>query len=139
MLWHGVRDLHCCSSCAKWPIVNTDEKIRQRLSRTWRTPSAAIHAMNLRDFQQSLDGDAPTADIDSQAVQALWFAAKGDWTRAHELAQSQDDAAGAWVHAYLHRVEDDIPNAQHWYRRAGKPPHRGSLTEEWNENVSNLI
>ena len=37
----------------------------------------------------------------------------------------------AWVHAYLHRVEGDLPNAGYWYRTAGKPVATGALDEEW--------
>ena len=56
--------------------------------------------------------DAPLA--------ALWWAAKGEWDKAHEIVQDEDDADAAWVHAYLHRVEGDLGNAGYWYRRAGK-------------------
>ena len=59
------------------------------------------------------------------ALQAMWQDAKGQWDTAHKLAQAQKDETGAWVHAYLHRVEGDLPNAAHWYRRAGKPRTRG--------------
>jgi hypothetical protein len=43
----------------------------------------------------------------------------------------QDDADGAWVHAYLHRVEGDLANAGYWYRRAGKPASQAPLRDEW--------
>ena len=76
----------------------------------------------LRDLVEP-PGSAPLA--------ALWWAAKGDWTRAHEAAQSDDGAEAAWVHAYLHRVEGDLPNARYWYRRAGKPEGTGALDDEW--------
>lgn len=39
------------------------------------------------------------------ALLALWWDAKGDWERAHEVAQDIAGADGAWVHAYLHRKE----------------------------------
>lgn len=64
---------------------------------------------------------------------ALWHDARGDWARAHELAQSVDTADGAWVHAYLHRKEGDLPNADYWYRRAGRRRPAGTLPEEWAE------
>ncbi len=62
---------------------------------------------------------------------ALWWAARDDWQRAHEAAQSDDGPAAAWVHAYLHRVEGDLPNARYWYGRAGKPVATGALEVEW--------
>ncbi len=95
--------------------------------------------MNLSDFKRSLAGDAPPPEIGDLALQALWFAAKGNRQRAHALAQARDDETGAWVHAYLHRVEGDLPNAAHWYRRAGKPPHIGELAAEWDEIAAALL
>ncbi|MBV9523478.1 MAG: hypothetical protein JO010_11825, partial [Alphaproteobacteria bacterium] len=67
----------------------------------------------------------------SHALRALWWDAKGNWPKAHENAQAQDDAIGAWVHAYLHRKEGDLANAGYWYRRAGKTPETGPLEAEW--------
>jgi hypothetical protein len=93
---------------------------------------------SLDQFKASLSGAAPPAGLD-QALAALWHAAKGDWTKAHELAQEQDDATGAWVHAYLHRVEGDQSNAGYWYRRASKPHARTALETEWEEIVRALL
>src|ERR687885_265457 len=67
----------------------------------------------------------------SAAVEALWWDGKGDWDRAHGCAQAQEDAAGAWVHAYLHRKEGDLANAGYWYRRAGRPVAQDALEAEW--------
>jgi hypothetical protein len=75
----------------------------------------------------------------SLALQALWHDAKGDWGSAHACAQDQEDAAGAWVHAYLHRVEGDISNAGYWYRRAGRPAERGPLDAEWAAIAAALL
>jgi hypothetical protein len=86
--------------------------------------------MDLDAFRKSLDGAAPPAGLDGP-LQALWHAAKDDWHKAHELAQAEDDAAGAWVHAYLHRVEGDLSNAGYWYCRAGKPRCNDPLDREW--------
>ncbi len=46
---------------------------------------------------------------------------------------------GAWVHAYLHRVEGDHANAGHWYRRAEKPQSTAPLTQEWDEIADALL
>jgi len=88
--------------------------------------------MDYSSFKRSLDEAAPPADS-GLALQALWQEAKGDWEAAHKLAQAQDDAIGAWVHAYLHRVEGDERNAGYWYRRAEKPHSTVPLPEEWEE------
>jgi len=86
--------------------------------------------MNLTEFQLSQNQSAPPSGL-SLALQALWFDAKGDWNKAHELAQADGESAGDWVHAYLHRKEGDTSNARYWYTRAGKPVYSGSLEEEW--------
>ena len=94
--------------------------------------------MNLAAFKTSLDESAPPEGA-SPALRALWHQAKGDWHAAHRLAQSQSDAAGAWVHAYLHRVEGNAANAAHWYRRAGKPPATAPLKDEWDQIAAALL
>jgi hypothetical protein len=94
--------------------------------------------MDIAAFRGSIARDRPPAGLDP-ALCALWHAAKGDWNQAHELAQSRDDQAGAWVHAYLHRVEGDESNAGYWYRRAGKPHCRDALPEEWEQIARALL
>lgn len=82
-------------------------------------------------FVASLAGDAPSAE--APLLRAIWHGlrgAPGDWEAAHELAQAQDDAEGAWVHAWLHRVEGDLGNADYWYRRAGRRPRRDDTRSE---------
>ena len=93
--------------------------------------------MDLESFKVSLAGDAPPAGAGG-ALQALWHLSKGEWDVAHRFAQAEDDAAGAWVHAHLHRVEGDSRNAGHWYRRAGKAPATGPLDQEWDEIAAAL-
>lgn len=86
--------------------------------------------MTLAEFQISQKQSAPPPAL-SYALQALWYDAKGDWEKAHELAQKEGEASGNWVHAYLHRKEGDASNARYWYSQAGKPVYSGSLEEEW--------
>ena len=86
--------------------------------------------MILQGFRASLDAAAPPSGL-GRALEALWYEAKGEWHRAHRLAQSEDTADGAWVHAYLHRVEGDASNAAYWYRRAGRPVSDLPTAEEW--------
>ena len=70
----------------------------------------------------------------SELIQALWWAKKGDWEMAHNIAQEVDSSNGSWVHAYLHRVEGDLGNAAYWYKRANKPSKfNESLDVEWTE------
>ena len=89
------------------------------------------------DFKSSLSSAAPAPGI-APPLAALWWAAKGDWTKAHEIVQDDEGVDAAWVHAYLHRVEDDLGNAGYWYRRAGKSVASGPLEAEWEKIVSAL-
>jgi hypothetical protein len=86
--------------------------------------------MTFEEFKASLADAAPSAGAAS-ALQALWWQGKGDWQRAHELAQSADEPDEAWVHAHLHRVEGDLGNAGYWYRRAGQKVASEALEAEW--------
>lgn len=96
-----------------------------------------ITAMTLTEFNATLEKSLPPSV--SPALVALWHDAKGDWTRAHEVAQDIDDATGSWVHAYLHRKEGDEGNAAYWYRKAGKPVERGPLEAERTRIVTALL
>jgi hypothetical protein len=75
----------------------------------------------------------------SSPLQALWYAQRGDWQRAHQIVQDEDDADSAWVHAYLHRQEGDLDNARYWYRRSGKPASQAELGQEWDQITRNLL
>ena len=94
--------------------------------------------MDLAQFRASLAVAAPPEGLDL-ALQALWWDAKGDWDRAHALAQADEGGVGDWVHAYLHRKEGDANNAAYWYRRAGKPASRAPLAQEWAAIASALL
>lgn len=95
-------------------------------------------SLTFEAFKESLDKATPPDEL-SLALQALWYDAKGNWDRAHEYTQQQDDQIGAWVHAYLHRKEGDIPNAGYWYHRAAKPMSELSLEREWEAIVKALL
>ena len=85
--------------------------------------------MTIDDFKQTLSAAMPPAAM-TPALVALWHDGRGDWDRAHEVAQDVPDPDGAWVHAYLHRKEGDASNAAYWYRRAGKPVATTSVGDE---------
>jgi hypothetical protein len=94
--------------------------------------------VNLAEFEASLRRTSPPADVRG-ALAALWHERRGDWDRAHEIAQDIAGADGSWVHAYLHRREGDQSNAAYWYRQAGKPVARGSLDDEWRAIVGTFL
>ena len=94
--------------------------------------------MTLVELRATLSDDAPPPGV-PEAVKALWHDARGDWDEAHRVAQDIDDADGAWVHAYLHRKEGDLPNASYWYRRSGRPRSTSPLEEEWAAIAGELL
>lgn len=94
--------------------------------------------MNAADLSASLTEVAPPASI-AGPLAGLWWAAKGDWDRAHTIVQDDASREAAWVHAYLHRVEGDLPNAGYWYRTAGQPVAGGAPEEEWSAIAAALL
>lgn len=93
--------------------------------------------MTDEEFLGTLSNATPPAQI-SPALQALWYAAKGDWNKAHDITQPGGPELD-WVHAYLHRVEGDLGNAGYWYRRAGKPVANVPLDDEWAALVRTFL
>jgi len=94
--------------------------------------------MTVQEFRHSVLHEEPPSHL-NLALAGLWWDAKGNWKRAHESAQQDEGPSGSWVHAYLHRKEGDSSNAAYWYRRAGKPPARSSLEEEWLAIAESLL
>jgi len=86
--------------------------------------------MDLNRFKETLAATEAPAQA-SVYLQALWYDAKGAWEKAHELIQDLPDENAAWIHAYLHRKEGDVWNADYWYRKAGRKRPALSLQEEW--------
>ena len=88
--------------------------------------------MKLFEFKASLLGKEPPQNV-SVYLKALWFEAKGDWDKAHEIVQDINDKEASWIHAYLHRKEGDVFNADYWYNRASKKRSNISTDYEWDE------
>ncbi|NWG26707.1 MAG: hypothetical protein HXY30_20195 [Pseudorhodoplanes sp.] len=90
-------------------------------------------------FRASISSDAPPPQL-SPALEALWWSGKGDWDRAHGIVMAhEDDREASWVHAHLHRVEGDLPNARYWYANAGQPVCETSLDDEWETIAHTLL
>ena len=94
--------------------------------------------MTFMEFKAALNQPAPPKDL-SVELEALWHDGKGDWDRSHEVIQDVNSKNAAWIHAYLHRKEGDIGNAQYWYSRAGKNMPPGGLEQEWQGLVEYFL
>ena len=94
--------------------------------------------MTFAEFKRSLSQHKPPGGL-APALTALWWAGKDDWDTAHKIVMDDEGADSAWVHAYLHRVEGDLPNARYWYAQAGKPAATEALPAEWDAIARALI
>jgi hypothetical protein len=94
--------------------------------------------MSPEEFKASIKEDAPPSELPAP-LEALWWDAKGDWTRAHALVDELESPEGMAVHAYLHRKEGNASNADYWYQRAGRTYHRPTLDAEREALVEGLL
>ncbi len=94
--------------------------------------------MTVEDFKRSVQGEMPPSMLSAE-LKGLWWDGKDNWEKSHETVQDLETTDAAWVHAYLHRKEGDIWNADYWYRRAGKVRPNISLDEEWENMVDTLL
>ena len=94
--------------------------------------------MTFEKFKESLQQNLPPKGITIQ-LEALWHDGKGKWHLAHDVVDGPSDLLSARVHAYLHRKEGDIWNADYWYKRAGEKRPGISLEEEWGLLVKRFL
>jgi hypothetical protein len=94
--------------------------------------------MTYDQFIETVASRQPPGDL-SDALTSLWWDKKGDWERAHSIAQQIPTVQGSAVHAYLHREEGVIWNADYWYRRAGRQRPHTPLEEEWRTLVEEML
>jgi hypothetical protein len=95
--------------------------------------------MTFEEFTLSIaQNDMPDTAL-SDLLTSLWWDRKGDWDRAHAIAQDIPTVQGSAVHAYLHREEGVLWNADYWYRRAGRPRPEISLAEEWEALTREML
>jgi hypothetical protein len=94
--------------------------------------------MNAETFVRSVDGREPPEGA-SDTLRALWWDRKGDWDRAHGIAQRISTVRGSAVHAYLHREEGVLWNADYWYSRAGRSRPDVPLDREWALLVEEML
>ena len=92
----------------------------------------------LTEFKSSLNLEQPVSGLSVQ-LKSLWYDAKGDWHQAHAQVDHLKDQQSAWVHAYLHRKEGDIGNADYWYSKAGQMRPDLPMEEEWEQLVLHFL
>jgi hypothetical protein len=71
-------------------------------------------------------------------LKVLWYDGRGDWHTAHDLVNDLATPNAAWLHAYLHRKEGDLSNADYWYKRASRQRPKQSLQDEWQVLVTSF-
>jgi hypothetical protein len=94
--------------------------------------------MTSEEFRALVAEEAPRTGL-PPPLAALWWDAKGDWSRAHALVDELESVDGMAVHAYLHRKEGAASNADYWYERAGRGFYRPALDAEWAALVEGLL
>ena len=94
--------------------------------------------MTFQEFQHSVASKTPPSDL-SNPLLALWYDAQDDWETAHDYAQRENESENAWVHAYLHRKEGDLSNANYWYTRASRTMPEQRIEDEWEFIVQELL
>lgn len=104
-----------------------------------KVPGLSNHSGMISSVQDMIDSvetrETPPEGLSAELC-TLWHIRKGEWERAHNIAQDIGTGMGSWLHAHLHLIEGDIGNAGYWYHRAGKPAReRGEIGSEWCELV----
>ena len=94
--------------------------------------------MTFEEYIKSIEAERPPSGI-SDTLRSLWWDKKGDWDRAHSIAQDIPSVQGSAVHAYLHREEGVLWNADYWYTRAGRTRPDVALDIEWQQLVDEML
>jgi len=98
----------------------------------------SFEKMTFQEFTDSLKSNKPDEQFSPQ-LKALWYDGRGEWDKAHKEVDHLSDSGSALVHAYLHRKEGDIWNADYWYRSANATRPRIALDQEWKNLVSKFL
>jgi len=94
--------------------------------------------MTFDEYLANIKNKEPSSEL-SETLRSLWWDKKGDWDRAHSIAQEIPTTQGSAVHAYLHREEGVLWNADYWYSRAGRIRPDIPLEDEWKLLVEEML
>jgi len=86
--------------------------------------------MTYDDFIDSIAASKPPGGL-SETLKSL--------DTAHSIVQKIPTVEGSAVHAYLHREEGVLWNADYWYNRAGARRPDIPLEEEWRRLVEKML
>lgn len=88
-------------------------------------PQTRAAAQNIASLEEKLKPLFQTSRLSlerQELVRALVLLWHDHLDQAHAIAQSIDNADGAFVHGIMHRREPDFSNAGYWFRRVGAHP-----------------
>jgi hypothetical protein len=94
--------------------------------------------MTFDEYIAGIKNELPSTEL-SETLTSLWWDKKGDWDKAHDIAQEIPTTPGSAVHAYLHRKEGVLWNADYWYSRAGRIRPDIPLEAEWKLLVDEML
>lgn len=84
----------------------------------------ALSAAEVRELAARVLLPPPARKV-LEGLALLWH---GHWEPAHAVAQSHEGQSDHdLLHAILHRLEGDYPNADYWFRSAGRHPALAAL------------
>jgi hypothetical protein len=92
-------------------------------------PNVEPEAKLNQAIDKALSGSTLSAN-DQELIRALALLWHDHLEAAHVIAQSIENADGAYVHAIMHRREPDLSNAAYWFRRVGAHPAFEPLREK---------
>jgi hypothetical protein len=95
--------------------------------------------MTPAQLKASAEADAQPPRSLSREAQSLWFIKKGEWDKAHDIAQDIHTPTGSWLHALLHLIEGDLGNARYWFAEAGRPAKKPSQIDELWEEIAQAV
>ena len=72
-------------------------------------------------------------------IEAMELDSIEDWEVAHRIVQHWDTPEANWIHAYLHRKEGDLWNANYWYDRANRLMPKTKSLEQKAEEIQNFL
>ena len=94
--------------------------------------------MQYNDFIKLTENRTPVEKLSGIHL-ALWYVFKNNWEMAHKTTQKLNTQTACWFHAYLHRVEGDLSNAEYWYGRANMESTIIPLETELNEIIKSVF